>query len=72
MRHISRINVPNVYFIVQFKLDAQYISIEMENFTTITFRKLNFTDQEFHMKSFLKDIEFQQEDPTTGIWYIVI
>ena len=41
----------------------------MENFTTITFRKLNFTDQEFHMKSFLKDIEFQQEDPTTGIWY---
>ena len=44
----------------------------MENFTTITFRKLKFTDQEFHMKSFLKDIEFQQEDPTTGIWYIVI
>ena len=45
------------------------ISIGMENFTTITFKKLNFTDQEFHMKSFLKAIEFQQEDPTTGIWY---
>ena len=43
----------------------------MENFTTITFKKLNFTDQEFHMKSFLKDIEFQQEDPTTGIWSLL-
>ena len=35
------------------------ISIGMENFTTVAFRKLNFTYQEA--------IEFQQENPTTGI-----
>ena len=43
------------------------ISIGMENFTTVAFRKLNFTYQEFHIKNFSKAIEFQQENPTTGI-----
>ena len=43
------------------------ISIGMENFTTVAFRKQNFTYQEFHIKNFPKAIEFQQENPTTGI-----
>ena len=43
------------------------ISIGMENFATVAFRKLNFTYQEFHIKNFSKAIQFQQENPTTGI-----
>ena len=43
------------------------ISIGMENFTTLAFRKLNFTYQEFHIKNFSKAIEFQQESPIIGI-----
>ena len=43
------------------------ISIGMENFTTVAFRKLNSTYQEFHIKNFSKAIEFQQESPITGI-----
>ena len=43
------------------------ISIGMENFATVAFRKLNFTYQEFHIKNFSKAIEFQQESPITGI-----
>ena len=43
------------------------ISIGMENFTTLALRKLNFTDLEFHIKNLSISIEFQQENPTTGI-----
>ena len=43
------------------------ISIGIENFTTVALRKLHFTDQGIHIKDFSKAIEFQQENPTTGI-----